>query len=408
MATKRTKQPTKVHHRVAKRVTLTGSTIKAMGAPHARKAKHWYERRSLWQKVGLILAAIVILLLSSMYGVAQWYIHKHADEPLQIGATFVPSYAEYYDLDPKDTLQAMIDDLGLRRFRLVSYWNRIEPEKGQYSWEELDWQFDKVEQAGGTVSLAIGLRQPRWPECHWPKWAQEEPQPEWEADLNTYLTQVVERYKDRPSLQSYQLENEYLLEAFGDCPDHSRDRLVAEYDLVKKLDPETPIIVTRSNNAVPSWPVGKPRADQIGAAVYKRVWDKTVTKRYFEYPLPAWFYSFLAGGAEITTGRDSILHELQAEAWGPAAPKDMTIAEQDKSLSAEDLPDRIQYGVDTGMRTVDLWGVEWWYWRKMKLNDPSLWEAGKAKIKELTTLDDKQCSNYYAKPIDGNRSKSPC
>lgn len=409
MATKKktSTKSKKLHHRAARRVTLIGATVKQMSAPHARRAKHWYERRSFWQKVGIILLSIVIVLTGIMYGISRWYVTRHADEPLTIGATFIPAYAEWYGLDPKNTMQAAIDDLGIRRFRLVSYWNRIEPEPDQYNWEELDWQFDKVDQAGGTVSLAVGLRQPRWPECHWPKWAQEQPKSEWQPELYEFMAQVVERYKDRPSLVDYQLENEYFLEVFGDCPDHSRERLVEEFNLIKSLDPDTPIVVTRSNNATPSWPVGEPRADIIGASIYKRVWDATVTKRYFEYPLPPWFYSFLAGAAELTTGRNTFIHEMQTEAWAPTPLKDTSIEEQDKSLSAEELPDRIQYGVDTGMRTIDLWGIEWWYWRKIKMNDPSLWEAGKKKIQELTNSD-KQCTDGGQTIDPRNRSRSPC
>jgi beta-galactosidase GanA len=67
-------------------------------------------------------------------------------------------------------MQAMIDDLGVRQFRLVSYWDKIEPEKGTYDFDELDWQFQKANDAHAKVSLAIGLRQPRWPECHMPSW----------------------------------------------------------------------------------------------------------------------------------------------------------------------------------------------------------------------------------------------
>lgn len=406
-STRAKKKPTKLHHRIVRRVSLVGSTIRQMSAPHTRRAKHWYERRSFWQKVGLVSASVIILFVGSMYSVARWYMARHADEPLTIGATFIPSYAEYLGLDAKDTMQAIIDDLGIKRFRLVSYWNRIEPSRGEYDFRELDWQFDKVEQAGGTVSLAIGLRQPRWPECHWPAWAMEESDEKWKADLKTYMAQVIERYKDRPSLVSYQLENEYFLDVFGDCPDHSRERLVDEFNFVKSLDPDTPVVVTRSNNATPSWPVGKPRADMIGASIYKRVWDATVTNRYFEYPLPPWFYALLAGGAELTTGRNTFIHEMQAEPWGPGPLRDASIEEQDKSLSAEDLAARIQYGVDTGIRTIDLWGVEWWYWRKMMLHDPSVWENGKDKIKELTTADG-QCNSYYGAPDSTNRSKSPC
>lgn len=341
--------------------------------------------KSVWRKITLLLLALVFLVLGTMYGIAQWYIAKHADEPLEIGATFIPKYARYFDLDDKETLKALIDDLGIRRFRLVSYWDSIEQNEGTYDFSELDWQFDMVEEAGGTVSLAIGLRQPRWPECHEPDWVRYKAESEWEQDLNRFISEVVNRYKDRPSLVSYQLENEYFLEVFGVCPNFKRERLVNEFNLVKSIDPDKPLIVTRSNNATPSWPVGEPRADIIGASIYKRVWDRSVTKRYFEYPFPAWFYAFLAGGAEITTGRNTFIHEMQTEAWPPYSLKDAPIAEQDKSLSADKLRARIKYGLDTGMRTIDLWGVEWWYWRKVKMNDPSLWNEGKRAIYDLQT-----------------------
>src|SRR5690606_37420611 len=113
-----------------------------------------------------------------------------------------------------------------------------------------------------------------------------------------------------------QLENEFFMTVFGDCPDHTRERLVDEYNFVKSLDSEHPVIITRSNN----WggiPLYEPTPDEFGVAVYKRVWDQNVTYRYFEYPYPAWFYSFLAGMGEIVSGKKLILHELQAEPWIP-------------------------------------------------------------------------------------------
>ena len=398
----RKKKVSKLHHHVAHHARRAAKHVRH----HASKVRPWYKRRAWWHKCIIWLIVIIIAITSSMYGVAQWYILRHRNEPLTIGASFIPQYARYLGLDPKETMDAMINDLGIRRFRLVSYWNIHEPAPGQYDFSELDWQFDKVEQAGGTVSLALGLRQPRWPECHWPEWAKHLPKEQWRQELNQYMGAVIQRYKDRPSLQSYQLENEYFLDVFGECPDHERERLVDEFNYVRSQDPTRPIVVSRSNNATPSWPVGSPRADIIGASIYKRVWDRTVTKRYFEYPYPAWFYAFLAGGAELTTGRDTIIHELQTEAWPPTGIKDATIEEQDKSLPAEDLADRIQYGVDTGIRTIDLWGVEWWYWRKVKFNDPSLWNAGKTKIQELTTSN-KQCPSYYQSTPNGF-SRSPC
>ncbi len=325
--------------------------------------------------------ALIFLSITFMYGIARYYIAKHAHEPFRLSATFIPDYAEYFGLDAKDTLHAMLDDLGLRDVRFVSYWDKIEKTPGTYDFSELDWEFAMAKQYGATVSLTIGLRQPRWPECHMPDWAMTQPKSQWEPELKTFMTAVINRYKDNSQLESYQLENEYFLTVFGECKDFDRNRLVSEFNLVKQLDPGHKLVISMSNNAIGT-PIGQPVPDEWAISVYKRVWDKTVTKRYFEYPIPAWYYAFRAGFTEITRGHNSFIHELQTEAW-PAADqgiKDATIAEQNKSLDAARLEDRIKYGEATGMREVSLWGVEWWYWRKTIKNDPSLWNVGKEAV----------------------------
>ncbi|MDQ3158941.1 MAG: hypothetical protein M3P98_02290 [bacterium] len=339
--------------------------------------------RSFWNKLFIVIVGVIFVSISSMYGIAQWYIDKHADEPVVLGASFIPSYARSFGLDEKETLRALLEDLGIRRIRLVSYWDIIEKDEGTFDFSELDWQYDMIEDYGGEVTLSIGLRQPRWPECHMPTWARYLAPSDWEPKLNNFLTETVNRYKDRRATISYQLENEFLLSAFGECDDHDIERLKREFALVKSLDSEKPLIVSRSNNATPSWPINEPLGDLNAASIYKRVWDGTVTKRYFEYPLPSWYYAFLAAGAEITTGRNTFIHELQAEAWAPISLQDASIEEQDKSLPADELYGRIEYAVDTGIKTLDIWGVEWWYWRKVN-GDPNLWNEGKRAIEDLS------------------------
>jgi len=193
---------------------------------------------------------------------------------------------------------------------------------------------------------------------------------------------TMQRYKDSPALESYQLENEFFMKVFGECPDHSRDRLIDEFNFVKQVDPEHPVIISRSNNAI-GLPIGEPRPDEFGISIYKRVWDKNITKRYFEYPFPAWFYAFLAGAGKIVTGKDMIIHELQAEPWAPTETKLATLAEQDKSINPERLKKRFTYGEATGMRQMYLWGAEWWYWRKVKFNDSGAWDTAKQEIKRI-------------------------
>jgi hypothetical protein len=339
---------------------------------------------SHWRKVGILVITFILAFTILNYAVAQWYVHKHSKEPLVLGTTFIADYAESFGLDPKATLQAAFEDLGVKQIRLASYWKDIEPTPGHYDFSKLDWQFDMAQKYGAKVSLAVGLRQPRWPECHEPSWANiSAPEAAWKPQLYNYMSAVIDRYKNRPNLQDYQLENEFFMSVFGECKNFDRSRLVEEFNLVKKLDPTHPIVISRSNNWI-GLPLGQPRPDMFGISVYKRVWDAAFTHRYFEYPLPAWFYSALAGWGQIFTGRDMVIHELQAESWTPNGLdiKDLPIAEQYKSMNPTRMKARIEYGEATGMRQIDLWGMEWWYWLKVSRDKPEIWNVVKAEIKQ--------------------------
>lgn len=329
--------------------------------------------------VALIL--VFVVWLGSIYAFSVWYNHKHQSEPRKYGVTFIASYARYFGLDPDETLLALRDDLGFRRFRLVSYWKEIEKQPGQYDFSQLDHQLEQIEAVNGEVSLAIGLRQPRWPECHFPAWLEHKSKDEWYPPLKQYLKAVVERYKNRAVITSYQLENEHMLSVFGECTDFSRQRLQEEFDLVKSIDPKKPIVLSLANNYF-GVPFRKPQPDQYGVSVYKRVFDSSVTNNYFEYPFPAWYYGGRAGMTELLTGKSSMLHELQAEPWPPKGITEVSIAEQDKSMDAKRLKERLDYAEQTGFRTIDLWGGEWWYWRKQKFNDPSLWNVVKDRLNQ--------------------------
>lgn len=345
-----------------------------------------YWRHNTFHKLIVIFSALILLSVGTMYGIARWYMGTQAGKPFVMGASFVPNYARHFGLDPKETFDAIVNDLDIDQVRLVSYWSDIERQQGTYDFSELDWQFEKANAAGVDVSLAIGLRQPRWPECHMPEWAAALPKEVWAGQLKAFMSAVIARYGDNPALQSYQLENEYFLKVFGICPDHSRDRLIDEYYFVKGLDEDTPVIISRSNNAIGT-PINEPTPDVFAVSVYKRVWVPYVG-RYVEYPFPAWFYAFLAGTEMIIKDRDTIIHELQAEPWGPRGKsiKDISLAEQSKSLDAERLHGRFEYGRSTGMKEMDLWGVEYWYYRKVKLGDASVWDAGREEFRKSQAL----------------------
>lgn len=345
-------------------------------------ARYWHH--SWWHKATICFWVVILLLIGGMYGIARWYIWSEGNTPTTFGVSFIPDYASYLGLDPQTTMDALTNDLHVKHFRLTSYWSDIETAPGHYDFSQLDWEFQKAQASGAKVTLVVGLRQPRWPECHAPSFYDtSRPESQWYPQLAAYMQAVIARYKNNPALESYQLENEYFLGGFGTCTDFSRSRLVNEFNLLRSTDPKHQIILGRSNNAL-GWPIGAPTPDKFSISVYKRVWDAGVTHRYLEYPQPGWFYAFTAGWQKLFTGRDMVVGELQAEAWPPNGQTitQTSLAEQNKSLDAARLANRFGYGKATGMKTIDMWGAEYWYYRKEILHDPSLWNVAKNAFSE--------------------------
>lgn len=344
----------------------------------------WQQLR-WWVRGAGIAAALVCMWIAGAYAIAVWYQRSQGDRPYQMGVTFISSYAAHLGVEPEETLDAIIDELGVRQFRLVSYWNQIETAPGAYDFGELDWQFRRIEQVGGKISLSLGLRQPRWPECHAPSFYDtRKPREQWQPQLESFITAVVERYKSSPALASYQLENEFF-NKFGECHNFDRQRLSEELAVVKRADSMHPVIISRSNNYA-GFALRGPRADINGISLYRRVWDANLTKRYFTYPFPSWHYASLAGVQKLLKGQESVIHELQAEPW-PARGrniKDVSLDEQNKSFDAARLRSTVAFAKQTGIRHIDLWGAEYWYYRTQILKDDSVWQEAKRVFQDFS------------------------
>lgn len=363
-------------------MALPKKSLKISVKPFKWAWRHFvrYYRTGWWQKTISIAVILATLCLIGMYSIAVWYQHEQKGKPTVLGVTFIADYASYLGTDPHAAFTAILDNLHVKHLRLVSYWSDIEPVKGQYNFSELDWEMQQAKAHGAKVSLSIGLRQPRWPECHAPAWANTAgPENTWEPELNAYISAVVNRYKNNPVLQSYQLENEYYLSAFGECNNYSRTRLTSELALVQKLDPAHPIIMSRSNNYA-GFALRKPLPDTVGISVYRHVWNTFLVGRYLTYPFPSWYYAFLAGAEQILTGKPSVIHELQAEPWPPNGQDVLhtSLAEQDKTFDAAKFAATAKFARQTGIKNVDYWGAEYWYYRKTVLHDPSVWNEAKS------------------------------
>jgi hypothetical protein len=296
-------------------------------------------------------------------------------DPQKYGISFSLKQCSAFSIDQKDALRWLLNDAGFRRFRLMSYWNEHETAPGVYNFTKLDEQIDIIEKAGGEISLCLGARQPRWPENHWPDWILKESKDARTADLLKYIELVVNRYKDRKAITSYQLENEALLKRFGRNAEVDRKRLNTEYRLIQKLDPSRPIIMSTSNG----WgiPFRRPIPDTVGFSYYFKIHSHG---RYHDTLQKPWLQRFRKKIIGRLWKRPVFIHELQCEPWGPTAIWKMSLEEQAKSMS----PPQIQYNIrmarSVGVFPIDLWGAEWWYWRLKKHDDPTIWKAVKDAI----------------------------
>lgn len=295
------------------------------------------------------------------------------------GVSFSVKQCRNLGLRWQTVLRALIKDLGVRRFRLMSYWDDHEKSPGKYDFKTLDQQIDIIEQAGGEITLCLGVRQPRWPENHWPDWAWDLPKPERDAEILKYIEQVIERYKNRSVIISYQLENEALLEEFGERPEVDQTRLMMEYFWVKTLDNTRPIVMTTST----SWgvPVNQPIPDIVGFSYYQVLYRDGKYRRSFHRP---WLDRLRAWAVKLLHGKPSFIHELQTEPWGPKNVWEMDLEEQFKSMSIEQLKKNIRQSKATKLGTIDLWGAEWWYWLKAKKKSPEIWDFLKSIFNDFT------------------------
>lgn len=277
--------------------------------------------------------------------------------PRQYGISFSLKQCRNFGLDSDECLQWLLDK-GWRRFRLMSYWDEHEKSPGTYDFAALDEQIKRITEKSGIITLCLGVKQPRWPEYHWPSWTKSLSDEKKTEALMRFIETAVARYKNEPAILSYQLENEALLKGFGRDIHIDRGRLRLEYTLVCKLDPSRPVLMSTSNG----WgvPLRRPRPWGVGFSLYTIMHAKGAYHRTIQRP---WLHQLRAWFIRTALGKPVFIHELQCEPWGPDAIWKMSTKEQDMSMSVQQIAHNIAWAKRVNAQPVDLWGAEWWYWR---------------------------------------------
>lgn len=326
---------------------------------------------------------LAFLILLAMLVVISVFILSLKPVPTKItyGMSFNTMYARELSLDWKEAYDAILDDLKVRNLRLAAHWPMVEPVRGEYNFEELDYQIKRAEETNSTVILGVGRRLPRWPECHIPSWAKEQSWDEQKEELRDYIKEVVNRYKRSPAITYWQVENEPYLSLFAAeyCGPLDEKFLEEEIALVKSLDGTRPVLVTDSGN-LGTWKGAYSHGDAFGTSVYVYFWNPEIGQ--FKTLLPPWFYRVKERVIKLVYGdKPTFLIELSAEPWLVEPIQNVPIDIQYTRMDLEKFNDILQYAKDTRYDKQYLWGAEWWYWMKLK-NEPGMWNRGKELFSE--------------------------
>lgn len=325
-------------------------------------------RKGALKLLVLITAALILVLVFSVVILGAL---SHEQNP-KLGASFSTQYSEYLELDVLEVYSAMLSDFEeLEVLRIPVYWNEIEPAVGEYDFETLDILMDLAAENEVRVTLAIGTKVPRWPECFIPLWLTGDTD-EFEERFFAMISEVVGRYDEHPALERWQVENEPFF-PFGDCPVPDPERFQSTIDLVRSID-STRLIQSTASGEQAVWFLRTGNIDVLGVSLYREVWNSVLGT--FIFPHPPLVYTLQRMIAEPFVDM-VVISELQMEPWIPDYIENIesSIAELYDIFPAEDMDANMEFAQQVGASEIYVWGVEWWYFMLVH-GESRMWEKG--------------------------------
>ncbi len=307
-----------------------------------------------WVVLGLLVLAIAYFTLG-------W----PSDHPKEYGVTWSSPYAWSLGLDPNKGLGEVLDDLGVRRFRIPAYWTDIERKQGVYDFTILQEQLDAIGKRDGKVMLAIGARLPRWPECWVPEFTRIVDTETRAAMQLAYFKATYERFKNHPTVVGFQVENEAKFNFFAHCPGLTDELVSKELTFVRGEEAKRGVlkrpVYTTDSGELSLWQDYRKEIDGLGVSVYRTVTNPWlgVIRYWF---LPPWFYTRKAD--LLGWGGRLFVSEFQMEPWSDRPLQETKLEDQFKTLSIQQMRKNFAYARQMDVVAVDFWGVEWWLWMK--------------------------------------------
>ncbi|PIY63348.1 hypothetical protein COY93_00445 [Candidatus Uhrbacteria bacterium CG_4_10_14_0_8_um_filter_58_22] len=320
---------------------------------------------------------VLFMLLAVLAVAAVLYLSKavvdnllSSDHDVLLGATFSKKYAQELGLDWRAVYLASLDDLGVDALRLPVYWDDIEPSPGEFDFSDVDWQLIEARKRGVKVILAVGMKLPRWPECHIPSWAAELDEAALKERTLQMLRKAVTHFSVSTDFFAWQVENEPLF-PYGECPEADIGLLRREIAVVKSADPR-PVIITESGE-LSDWVRSAILSDRLGISTYRSVWNRYVG-HFFWPTTPRWYSGRIAAVSGLVD--EVFVSELQAEPWSPGPIVLTDVDYQLTLMNPERLRSNVSFVRRMGVTEAYLWGIEWWYWLKEQ-GRPEMWKTGR-------------------------------
>ena len=323
----------------------------------------------------LLRIIILIIIVGIIAAIFFWDFSK---PKVSWGVTFNQEFAQNdLGLDWQKAYLAILDDLKVDHIRLSAYWDHIEAVKGTYDFKDLDFQVNEASKRNVKIVMGVGMKLPRWPECHSPSWIKVLDVKTVQQDQLNYISEVVKRYDGNKNITYWQAENEPYVSFFGECPSLDKDFLKQEVVLVRSLS-HKPIMITDSGELSTWIPASKTGGDILGTTLYRVVYNQTFG--YFNWFLPPSFYYIKTELIKkFTPTKKVIVAELQTEAWHKKGEnlRTMSIDTAFESMSMKQFKGNIAFAKKAGFDEVYLWGVEWWYLMKEDKLYDSYWNTAK-------------------------------
>jgi hypothetical protein len=357
-------------------VVFIGALILSRYAP--RLFREVITRRSV-----ILKSLATVLIIVGFLGIVtqRYYAAQPVPDSKSVvwGLTFSSVMTQRFGLEWKSVYDAILSDLQPGFVRIPVYWDQVEPQEGSYIFDDVDFQINLAATYRVPVILAVGQKVPRWPECHFPSWLDRTDDEKRQERVLALLREAARRYKDRPEVLMWQVENEPFLR-FGECPRTTPEFYRDELAAVREEDPDA-IIIGTDGGEFGDWYRASRDTDVFGTTLYRKVHSDLIG--HFTYPLTPEFFPFKSAVTRSLTGKNQqpyLVIELGMEPWTKKQIYELTPKQQVELFTPADWRSNIRYARQARFGVYGLWGVEWWYYLRTRgIN--FYWDEAKALIK---------------------------